>query len=281
VASIALTAVVFTIIVLSLMWMWQLGPYFGPLGQTLIAWHWILGLLIGPLFLYHVVRRWPLATITESDGRREALRFLGLAAGGVVGWLVGRQVAQVRAAEAESRRLLTGSREFGSFSGNAFPVTGEPAEALDVADWRLAVTGAVVRPRRIAYDEIISSASEELTAAVDCPNGWTSVQRWRGVPLSRLLDDAGVTDHSAGVRLVSATGYNHTFPLEEARTILMATHVGDEVLAPRHGYPLRAVVPNRRGWFWVKWVTRVEVLDSAAEVAAATVAAPRQILRQW
>ncbi len=27
-----------------------------------------------------------------------------------------------------------------------------------------------------------------------------------------------------------------------------------------HGYPLRAVVPSRRGWSWVKWLASVEAL---------------------
>jgi DMSO/TMAO reductase YedYZ molybdopterin-dependent catalytic subunit len=281
VASTILTVVVLMIIVLALMWMWQIGPYLGPLGQTLIGWHWILGFLAGPLTLYHAARRRPVATIKGASGRREALRFLGLAAGGIAGWLAGGRLAELRSREAAPRRQLTASRGFGSFSGNAFPVTGEAPMSLDVASWRLAVTGAVTRSLHLAYDEILEMTPEELTAAIDCPNGWYSFQRWRGVPLGHILDDAGVTAGAAGVRLVSTTGYNHTYPLAEARTILLATHVGDEVLAPRHGYPVRAVVPNRRGWFWVKWITRIEVLDSTVEVAAATVAAPRQILRQW
>ena len=38
-----------------------------------------------------------------------------------------------------------------------------------------------------------------------------------------------------------------------------AKHVGGELLTHVHGAPLRAVVPSRRGWFWVKWLTRIEV----------------------
>lgn len=62
---------------------------------------------------------------------------------------------------------------------------------------------------------------------------------------------------------------------------MLATHVGGEVLAPGHDFPLRAVIPDRRGWFWVKWVTRIEVVVRFAEVAGRTLAAPREILRQW
>jgi DMSO/TMAO reductase YedYZ molybdopterin-dependent catalytic subunit len=46
----------------------------------------------------------------------------------------------------------------------------------------------------------------------------------------------------------------------QAEEILLATHVGDEVLNHVHGFPLRAVVPSRRGWHWVKWLTEIEVV---------------------
>ena len=54
--------------------------------------------------------------------------------------------------------------------------------------------------------------------------------------------------------------------LAEARQILIATHVGGEVLTEWHGYPVRAVVPFRRGWFWVKWMGEIIVLDDAVEI---------------
>jgi DMSO/TMAO reductase YedYZ molybdopterin-dependent catalytic subunit len=116
---------------------------------------------------------------------------------------------------------------------------------------------------------------------LDCTTGWYTLQRWRGIPLARLLEEATAPDRIAGVRLLSTTGYNHTFPAGEARRILLATHVGGEALSPGHGFPLRAVVPDRRGWFWVKWLTRVEVLDNPLEVLGRVLYAPREILRQW
>lgn len=64
------------------------------------------------------------------------------------------------------------------------------------------------------------------------------------------------------MRLDSVTGYNRLLLWEEARELLLATHVGGEVLDFLHGYPLRAVVPSRRGWYWVKWLQRVVLLPS-------------------
>ncbi|TMD59944.1 MAG: sulfite oxidase, partial [Chloroflexi bacterium] len=43
-----------------------------------------------------------------------------------------------------------------------------------------------------------------------------------------------------------------------ANGMLLATHLGGETLSPAHGYPVRLVAPGRRGFQWVKWVSRIE-----------------------
>jgi DMSO/TMAO reductase YedYZ molybdopterin-dependent catalytic subunit len=277
--SLPMAVLLIAVLALGLMWMWRIGPYQTVMAQTVIAWHWILGLAIIPLFVAHVMLRWPQPRAADFASRRAALRLFALGAAGVGGWLLGVALARTRATEQRPRRSTTGSRGFGQFTGNAFPVTGEPVIDVDVSQWRLSVEGAVEAPLSLTYDDVLSLSAETRTEAVDCTSGWYSVQEWSGVPLAQLLEAAGGLD-AAGVRLVSATQYNHAYPMAEARTILLATHVGGEVLDPRHGYPLRAVVPDRRGWFWVKWLTRIDVLSSPAEVLGGILYAARQVLRQ-
>jgi DMSO/TMAO reductase YedYZ molybdopterin-dependent catalytic subunit len=198
----------------------------------------------------------------------------------VVGWLLGAALARARATEERPRRSITGSRGFGRFTGNDFPITGEHPIDVDLEQWRLSVKGAVDAPLVLTYDDILSMAADRMTETIDCTSGWYSVQEWQGVPLVRLLEEVGGLD-AAGVRFVSETEYNHTYPMVEARTILLATHVSGEVLSPWHGYPVRAVVPDRRGWFWIKWIKRIEVLDDPADVLGGILYAARQVLRQF
>lgn len=277
--SIPLTALLIVVAALGLMWMWRLGPYQTLAAQTVIAWHWILGLVMVPLFIVHVVVRWPDPQLTDFASRRGALKLLGLGAAGVVGWLLGLSVARLQATEDRPRRSVTGSRGFGQFTGNDYPVVGEQTISVDVEQWRLTVDSNVGEPLILTYDDVLSISADQMTEAVDCTSGWYSVQEWQGIPLARLLEEVDGLD-AAGVRLVSETEYNHTYPMAEAKTILLATHVSGEVLAPGHGYPVRAVVPQRRGWFWVKWLKRIEILDDPAEVLAGILYAARQILRQ-
>ena len=59
--------------------------------------------------------------------------------------------------------------------------------------------------------------------------------------------------------MVSVTGYRWSFSLDDASGLLLATRVGGEPLSHGHGAPARLVAPGRRGFQWVKWVTRLEL----------------------
>jgi DMSO/TMAO reductase YedYZ molybdopterin-dependent catalytic subunit len=139
---------------------------------------------------------------------------------------------------------------------------------LDPAAYRLALRGQVARPRALTVADL--DRGDTITATLDCTGGFQSTQRWRGVRIGRVLDEAGVRDGAAHVRVVSHTGYRWGFALADARGLLLATHVGDEPLSHGHGAPCRLVVPGHRGFQWVKWVTAVEVHDGPDVGAAAS-----------
>jgi hypothetical protein len=278
--SVVFTHLIIFVIVLGFLWMWRLGPY-SVLGQTLLSWHWIIGLLLPPFIVVHVLLRWPKPRKQDFLSRREFFKVLGLAGVGLVGRRLATLLAEARSTTQIPRRPVTGSRASGIYSGNDFPVVGERPPLIDAGNWRLEIGGAVRTPLRIGYQEILRSRSQILDATIDCTNGWYSIQGWQGLPLIDLLELAGLQQGAAGVRLISATGYNHSYPMREARGMLLATHVTGEMLSPSHGFPLRAVVPGRRGWFWVKWLSGIEVLGSSAEVVTGILASPREVLRQW
>jgi DMSO/TMAO reductase YedYZ molybdopterin-dependent catalytic subunit len=75
-----------------------------------------------------------------------------------------------------------------------------------------------------------------------------------------LLDQLDLHTDASYVSFVSVTSYRWSLPMQEARAALLATHAGEEALTHEHGFPLRLVAPGRRGFEWVKWITRVEVL---------------------
>jgi hypothetical protein len=258
--ALILSALTALVLALGLAWSWRLGPEELWLRQTAISWHWMLALALLAPFALHAWRRWPGPRKADLLSRRAALKLAGVTGASLAGFWAAEALAAFRQLALAPRRF-TGSRRAGEFSGNSFPVTHSMAAGeIDPHAWRLVLEGAVSGPQALTYDELRALPASEQAATLDCTLGWYTLQNWQGVPLRDLLERVGAAPESFAVRLESVTGYAHILPMAEAKEILLATHVGDEVLEHLHGFPLRAVVPTRRGWFWVKWLSRVEVI---------------------
>lgn len=266
--SILLATLTLLVLTFGLMWTWRVGPdlvWLGNYADAVISWHWMLALGLLPFFLFHLWRRWPRPKRVDFVSRRSALKLMTLGAAGVVGWGVAEVLARARQS-AEAPRRFTGSREDGSFTGLGYPVTqtvGQGQLVIDRATWKLSVTGAVAATLELTYDDLLARPASEVTATLDCTSGWYTNQTWRGVPLKDLLAQAGLRSEAAAILLKDVSGYPAYFTLAEAEEILLATHSGGQAFDHWHGFPLRAVVPSRRGWQWVKWLTEIEVIGAS------------------
>jgi DMSO/TMAO reductase YedYZ molybdopterin-dependent catalytic subunit len=113
---------------------------------------------------------------------------------------------------------------------------------------------AVVAGQDVSLADLESMPQDTFPAILDCTGGWYSEQEWTGVRLDRLIDPAGNRSFVAW----SATGYARRFPIADLESTWLVTRLGGEPLSPGHGFPARIVAPARRGFWWVKWVTRIE-----------------------
>lgn len=233
----------------------------GPLYGGVFSWltlHIFLALLTTGLLGWHIWRyRWLMGRV-EARGRRLALQLLTVAVLGGGLWGVARWF--------QRPRRFTGSYETGSDSGQ-FPVTSwiadrPPPVALDA--WQLTISGAVARPLTLTYAQLQQQPLTTVRATLDCTGGWYTTQNWRGVRLGDLLAAAGITPQGRSLRVEAVSGYARRFPLPEALEALLALEVADAPLSHGHGFPVRLVIPGRRGFEWVKWVARLEVLESEA-----------------
>lgn len=264
--SILLTLATITILLLVLLWKWQIGDYYvwiGPYAYSGIGWHWGIALGMIPFFILHAWRRWPRPKQVDFSGRKQVLKLIGFGAAALVSWGAAESLANVIERNQAPRRF-TGSREEGSFRGNAHPVTTAPGEGkikLDPETWSLQVRGAVENSLRLTYANVLAFSISEVTSTLDCTGGWYTVQTWRGVRLMDLVSQAQTQPNAAGIILRGVADYTAPFTLAQAEEILLATYVSGEVLNHIHGFPLRAVVPSRRGWHWVKWMTEIEVIS--------------------
>ena len=225
---------------------------------TGLSLHVALSVVLVPLFLVHLGLRRVRPRRVDLIGRRAVLRTLGLLTVGFVFWRV-LEVLSALVAPSGSRQRFTGSREEASFAGNAHPTTnwlGDPIPEIDPTLWRLRVHGEVEHEVTLSYEDVLALGGVSRRATLDCTGGWYTTQRWSGVPLILLLERAGMKTGARSVLLRSATGYARRFPLDD--DLLLATHVGSQVLSAGHGFPLRLVAPQHRGYDWVKWVAEVE-----------------------
>lgn len=265
IVSVLLTLATVLILMLALLWAWQIGPYYvwiGSYAYSGIGWHWGIALGLAPFFILHVWRRWPRPRKTDFTSRRQALKLMGLGTAAVLGWGLTDSLARL-GENTGAKRRFTGSREEGSFMGNAHPVTTAPGEGrikLNPDRWQLRVRGAVETPLVLRYPEVLALSTTDVTATLDCTGGWYTVQSWRGIPIMALLTRAKLNPQAVGVILRGVADYTAPYTLAQAEEILLATYVGEEVLNHVHGFPLRAVVPSRRGWHWVKWLMEIEVV---------------------
>jgi hypothetical protein len=209
-----------------------------------------------PFVAWHVIaRRIPMRAVDFS--RRSLLRAGTLAAGAGLAYGAGEVAVRLLSLRGSTRRF-TGSYEYGSLQPAELPVTQwlfDAVPAIDPAAWRLTVrAGNAVR--QWTYDELLAF-DDRVQATLDCTGGFYSTQDWSGAWLSRLLPPKVVVDGSLHVR--SFTAYDRRFAIEEAGRLLIATRLGGMPLDPGHGFPVRLVAPDRRGYWWVKWVTAITI----------------------
>jgi DMSO/TMAO reductase YedYZ molybdopterin-dependent catalytic subunit len=168
-----------------------------------------------------------------------------------------------------ARRRFTGSYERGSFNPDAMPNTirlDDTAPDLDAATWRLTVVDSTGRRELTLPD--LRTGTVTRRVLLDCTSGWYAEQDWTGVPVRDLFGRVGETGGETGGKagrearsllVHSRTGYRVRLPVADLDHLLLATGVGGGPLTRGHGCPLRLVAPGRRGFWWVKWVDRVEL----------------------
>jgi DMSO/TMAO reductase YedYZ molybdopterin-dependent catalytic subunit len=120
---------------------------------------------------------------------------------------------------------------------------------IEPSTWTLRTPG-----KTWTYDELLTF-DDRVTCTLDCTGGFYSTQEWSGVRLDRLLDARA----GRSIRVVSSTGYDRRFDFADASSLVLATRFGGMQLDAGHGFPARLVAPDRRGFWWVKWVVAIDV----------------------
>jgi DMSO/TMAO reductase YedYZ molybdopterin-dependent catalytic subunit len=134
---------------------------------------------------------------------------------------------------------------------------------FDKESWRLRLHGACRQPYELTYDELLASPIVDLRSDFHCVTGWSKLDNlWRGVQTKVLLRKAEPATDASHVLVHGEQGYSANLPLEvlmEEDALVTWSHNSRD-LAPKHGFPLRLLVPRLYGWKSVKWVRSLELL---------------------
>ena len=155
---------------------------------------------------------------------------------------------------------------------------------IDLASYRLRVSGLVDRPLSLSMDDLRAMPRRELVFGFECSgnrgplNGLSSNGRWTGVSLETVLQQAGVqsearefvflgADHGEedvvfrGQTYTVDQQYGRSLPRDQALSPdpLLAYGLNGEPLTAHQGFPLRLLVPGWYGAPNVKYLAEIHV----------------------
>ena len=134
----------------------------------------------------------------------------------------------------------------------------------DLTQWDLTVDGAVEKPRKFSYDEILKLPPTHVVADFHCVTGWTKLNNaWDGVSIRAIGDLVKPAATARYITFACDEGYTTSHPLEVLydEDVLLAYRHDGEPLPAEHGGPLRLVVPKRYAWKSAKWVRRLKFTE--------------------
>ena len=174
--------------------------------------------------------------------------------------------------------------------GCAFERHHSGAIDLRKEDYRLMINGLVDTPLIFTYADLERFPRENHVYFCECAANtgmeWAGAQlngaqfthgmihnmEYTGVSLRTLLAEAGLEaagdlkDKWVFVEGADASSNGRSIPMEKALDdVLVAFKANGEALRREHGYPVRLVVPGWEGNMWVKWIRRIEVMDTPVE----------------
>ena len=142
--------------------------------------------------------------------------------------------------------------------------------ANDFVDYRLQVGGLVAQPRSYSLDALMAMPSRTQITRHDCVEGWSAIGKWKGVQLSRVLEQ--VKPHPAAKYVVfycadpmddTGTRYYESIDMDDARhpQTLLAYELNGDPLPIDNGAPIRLRVERQLGYKMAKYVMRIELVE--------------------
>jgi len=185
--------------------------------------------------------------------------------------LVGRRAMAQEFAESDRSPTFrsNGSDDPGTPQYDAWVANG-------FSDYALMVGGLVATPRKFSLAELRALPSRTQITRHDCVEGWSAIAKWKGAKMSALLDIVKPKPEARYVMFYCADPmsmdgrdlYYESIDMDDAmhpQTIL-AYDLNDAALPVPNGAPIRLRVERQLGYKHAKYVMRLELVESFANI---------------
>ncbi|MEO7534320.1 MAG: molybdopterin-dependent oxidoreductase, partial [Ferruginibacter sp.] len=162
----------------------------------------------------------------------------------------------------------TGSTNPGDPAKPFFSETYKGLQSASFNNWRLHIEGRVARPGSYSLADLQKLPSRTQITRHNCEEGWSAIAEWTGVPLSLVLNSAGILPSARFVNFYAYDGYMESIDMLDAfhpQTILAYGMNGRNLPVP-HGAPVRLRVERQIGYKSVKYLERIVVTDEFVDL---------------
>lgn len=143
-----------------------------------------------------------------------------------------------------------------------FPLLLTACGGTPKVDWELTITGDVATPVTYSFDQLATMEMVDLAdVLMEKSRGEDEVRSFSGVPLAKLLENAGVTDNYSTITAKAADGYAIEISRDEMVNGIIALKQSDEwiVDADPNAGPIRLVFPETPANRWVFQINEIIV----------------------
>ncbi len=135
---------------------------------------------------------------------------------------------------------------------------------IDIHNFRLRVFGAVDNPYYLTWEELMAMPKIKRILDIHCVTRWSRLDDgWEGIALKPIIERAKPRGKFV-MQYADTVGYSTNIPIEYATgdDAMLAYNFNGKPLEPKHGGPLRAVIPGLYFWKSAKWIDAIEVMEN-------------------
>jgi sulfoxide reductase catalytic subunit YedY len=176
-----------------------------------------------------------------------------------------------------AKRYYTKEQISPYFWSNGKPPTREDWELLEkdrFDGYRLKIGGLVHNPVELSLLQLEAMEDEENITMHHCIQGWSGIAQWSGVSMKKIVQLVKPQASAKVVAFFSFGEDQYDQPYYDTQSLenvlkpecILAYRMNGEPLPSEHGAPLRLRVENQLGYKMVKWIERIEFIESEKEL---------------